>query len=114
MTSTLHLSLPLLTLVVGSALPSLTALVTNRFATSTMKTAILAALSLLTAAGEQAVTDGGDFDVAHFLAVALVQFILAVAVHYQVTKPAGLTGGNGAIARAIPGGIGAPTKPFEV
>jgi hypothetical protein len=114
MTSTLHLGLPLLTLVVGSVLPALTALVTNRFASSTVKTLVLAVLSVVTAAAEQAVANGGDIDVAAFATTALVQFILAVAVHHQVTKPVGLTGGDGAIARAIPGGLGAPTEPFEV
>jgi len=111
---TLHVDLALLTLAVGTLLPAVTAFVTHRFATAIVKTAILALLSLLTAAGETAVTNGGDFDAGAFLTTAVVQLILGIAVHYQIMKPAGLTGSAGAIARAVPGGLGEPREPYEV
>jgi hypothetical protein len=111
---TIHLALPLLTLLVGTLLPAVTALVTDRFASTAWKTGVLAVLALLASAGQQAITNGGDFDVAGFVGTAVAQLVVAIATHYTVLKPAGLTGTNGAIARRFPLGIGASRDGLEV
>lgn len=97
-----------LTLVALVLLPSLTGFVTQRLAHPGLKAGVLAVLVLITSAVNEALAAGGilAFDVSSFLAHSLILFLGAVATHYGLLKPVGLTGGDGAIARAVPAGIG--------
>jgi hypothetical protein len=102
----IQIDLTVLSVLTSLVLPAAVAAVTDRFAASWVKTTALAVLSLLAAAAQTAYSDGGSFDLAGFLGTALAQVILAIAVHFQVLKPLGLTGSAGFIARMLPGGLG--------
>lgn len=99
----------LLTLLVSVGLPALVALVTQRMASSGLKATVLAALAAVTGLASElldALVHHTAFDVGAALIAWLTAFVIAVAVHYGLLKPAGVTGSQGAIAQAVPGGIG--------
>lgn len=98
-----------LTLLVSVVLPALVALVTKRMASSGVKAVVLALLAALVGFLSEllhAMVTALSFDVGTVLLTWLTSFIVAVAAHYGLLKPTGLTGSQGAIARAVPGGIG--------
>lgn len=100
----------LLTLLVSVVLPALVALVTRRMASSGLKATVLALLAAVLGFGSElldALTQGGVFDVGAGVYAWVTAFVIAVAAHYGLLKPTGVTGSQGAIASAIPGGLGA-------
>ena len=95
----------LLTVAVGAVLPALVAVVTNRWASSQLKSIILL---LLTAAASVLNPIVGNNDV-NWRTVAttfVVTFGSAVLTYYGALKPLNIAGTDGKIQTAIPGGIG--------
>jgi hypothetical protein len=95
-----------LTFLLATALPMLTALVTNRWATSTQKALVLLALSVISGALTSIQAAGGTFDPAVALVGIVVSFIQAVGLHYGLLRPLNITGQQGALAKVAPGGLG--------
>jgi hypothetical protein len=100
------LPLDLVNLLLAAVLPMVTALVTARFANSSVKALTLAVLTIITTALQQVFNDDGEFFWRAFLITAAVQFTVSVGLHFGLLKPTGVTGGTGAIAGAVPAGIG--------
>lgn len=99
----------LLTLLVSVILPILVALTTNRLASPGLKAVVLALLAALVGFLSElldALTDHTAFDVGAAVLSWVTVFIVAVASHYGLLKPVGLTGSSGAVAQAVPGGVG--------
>lgn len=100
----------LLTLLVSVVLPALVALVTRRMASSGLKAVVLVGLAAVTGFLSElldALVHATVFDLGAALMMWLTAFIVAVAAHYGLLKPTGVTGSQGAIANAVPGGLGA-------
>lgn len=99
----------LLTLLVSVVLPAVVALITQRMASSGLKATVLALLAAVTGLSSEllnALVHDKPFDLGTALIAWLTSFVIAVAVHYGLLKPAGLTGSQGAIAKSVPGGLG--------
>jgi hypothetical protein len=103
------LPLDLLNLLLAAVLPMATALVTARFANSSIKAIVLAALTVIATALQQVFDDGGSFEWRPFLVTTTLQFVLSVGLHFGLLKPTGVTGAGGAIASAVPVGVGGPS-----
>lgn len=100
----------LLTLLVSFVLPALVALVTKRMASSGLKAVTLFGLSALLGFLSElldALVTALPFELGAAVFFWLASFVLAVASHYGLLKPLKMTGSQGAIATAVPGGIGA-------
>lgn len=104
---------PWLNFAIGVLLPAVVALVTHRFADGTVKALVLLFLSALTGVGTQIAANNGDFDVAPAAMAVLTAFGSAVLAHYGLLKPAGVTGSEGVIARAVPGGLGGSGEAYQ-
>ncbi len=87
-------------------LPLLVGLVTKRVASSGLKALLLLILSVLATLINQLIVAEGHFEMEPFLRDAVVQFVLAVGLHYGLLKPIGVTGTNGIIQQKVTGGIG--------
>lgn len=98
-----------LMLLVSGVLPALVALVTKRMASSGLKAVVLLFLSALLGFATEmynAVVHAAEFNFGRVAAQWLLSFLVAVAAHYGLLKPTGLTGSQGVIARGVPGGVG--------
>lgn len=83
----------LLTLVVGTVLPVLVALVTTRVTSSGKKAVLLAVLSAVAGLLSEllnALQAGVPYDVFAGLVTAVTVFIIAVALHFGLWKPTGV------------------------
>jgi hypothetical protein len=83
----------LLTLIVGTVLPVLVALVTTRVTSSGKKAGLLAGLSAGTGFLSElldALQAGVPYDVFAGLVTAITVFIVAVALHFGLWKPTGV------------------------
>ncbi len=92
----------LISSVVGILLPILVAVVTSRVASGGAKAVtllVLAAVSSFLSEWLVALNGGGSFDFAQAGYGVLMTFVVAVATHFGLWKPADLTGSNGAAAR---------------
>jgi small basic protein len=99
----------LLTLLVSVILPILVALSTNRLASPGLKAVVLALLAAVVGFLSElldALVDNTSFDLGTAVMSWVTAFIIAVASHYGLLKPTGITGTNGAVAQAVPGGVG--------
>lgn len=110
MADTVTLPLDTLNLVLAAVLPILTALVTARFAPSSLKTVILVALTVLSTALQAVFDDGGTFEVRPFIMTTVLQFLMSVGFHFGLLKPANITGSSGAVATSVPAGVGGPSE----
>lgn len=97
-------------IVLGTIIPILVALVTKRVANPGQKavinfllSAIAGSLSVVVA---QAQNDLVNIDVSSFVSAIALTWVTSVASHYGLLKPTGVTGTNGAVQAAIPGGVG--------
>ena len=84
----------ILTLVVGTVLPILVGLVTQKVTSSSVKALLLAGLSALTGLGSEllvAVQSGASYDFGTGIVSAIGVFIVAVALHYGLWKPTGVS-----------------------
>lgn len=95
------------TLIVATILPAIVAAVRSRYASSRWGALLLVGLTVLTALAAEI---GSTFDLGAAAERFVILFVVAVVAHYGLLRPAGLTGSEGAIAQAIPGGLGADTK----
>lgn len=95
-----------LTFALATVLPALVALVTKQFASAAFKGVLLAALSAATGILTTIQANGGEFEWKTALTGFFIAFITAVVTHYGLLKPTGVTGSDGSIAAAVPGGIG--------
>jgi len=109
-----HVDPGLLNVLLAFVLPAAVAVITKRHADDAFKSLVLAGLSLLAVGIQTAIDLGGDFDVKGFLWTSFVQFVYAVAAHYGLLKPTRVTGQNGAIALAVPGGVGPVSREADV
>ncbi len=103
------LPLDLLNLLLAAVLPMATALVTARFANSSVKAIVLAALTVLSTSLQAVFDDNGVFEWRPFLITTTLQFIMSVGLHFGLLKPTGVTGAGGAIQTAAPAGVGGPS-----
>lgn len=89
-------------LLVSTILPVLVGLVTTRVTAGGVKAALLAALalvtSLLTELG-RAIEAGVSYDVGQGLLLALPVFVVSVALHYGLWKPAGVSAAVQSVGR---------------
>lgn len=95
--------------LVGVVLPMLVALVTNKVAGANVKAAILLVLGVIGAALSQTTVDG--FQWKAFGVTLVTQLLTAIASHYGLLKPLGVTGSTGAIQNAVPGGLRGGSDP---
>lgn len=95
-----------LTLIVGVVLPAIVALVTKRLASGGVKAITLLFLSVLAGWLTQVIQDDGHFELKATIANILLSFGTAVVAHYGLLQPIKVTGKQGAIQSAVPGGIG--------
>lgn len=95
-----------LTFALGTLLPALVALVTKQNAASWVKSLALAALSAVSGVLTSVAANGGQLEWKAALTSFIITFVTAVSTHYGLLKPSGVTGSEGAIAEAVPGGIG--------
>jgi len=84
-----------LTLVVGTVMPILVALVTTRITSSAAKAWLLAGLTLISTLLQAlllAAQSGIPFELGAILVSAVQQFIISVAIYYGLWKPTGIAG----------------------
>jgi hypothetical protein len=102
-----------LNVAINVFLPILVALVTKRLASGGLKAFVLLLLSAISGyliSILDAATNNIPFDFSQGTFTAVTGFIVAIATHYGIFKPALITGSSGAIQRSVPGGIGAEKK----
>jgi hypothetical protein len=95
----------LISAAVGTVLPILVAVVTDRVASGAVKAItllVLAALSSFLSEWLVALNAGGPFDAAQAGFGVLLTFVVAVAGHFGFWKPAAVTGSGGVAARVGP------------
>jgi len=99
----------LLTLAINVVLPALVALVTARESHPGVKAVALLFLSSLTgvlSTWVHAIDTGTVIDWSQAGFTALAGFAVAVLAHFGLLSPLALTGSQGVIQAAVPGGIG--------
>lgn len=104
------LPLDLLNLLLAAVLPMATALITARFANSSIKSIVLAALTVISTTLQEVFNDNGEFHWRAYLITTTFQFIVSVGLHFGLLKPTGVTGAHGAIASSVPAGVGGPAE----
>jgi hypothetical protein len=109
--STITLDPTWLTVVAGTALPALVALVTNRLADSWVKAVTLIALSVVAGWLTELQANGGHFELGRTVVHVLMTFAIAVVAHYGALKPLRVTGSAGVIASTVPAGLGRAVPP---
>ncbi len=102
--------LDVLNLVLAALLPVLTALITARFANSSVKTMVLVFLTVISTSLQQVFDDGGDLEWRPFILTTVLQFLMSVGFHFGLLKPTGVTGAHGLVASSVPQGIGGPAE----
>ena len=98
-----------LNVIINVLLPIVVALVTSRVADGAVKALVLlvlsAASSLLTS--WYAAADAGvAFDLIQALNTTVTGLVIAIAAHFGVWKPTGVTGSGGVVQLKAPAGIG--------
>lgn len=98
-----------LNLLINLFLPAVVAWVTARNASAQLKSILLALLSALSGflvSWLDALNNLLPFDWSQAGFTVLTGFLFAVAFHFGLLKPAGLTGSEGSIQLRVPGGLG--------
>jgi hypothetical protein len=95
-----------LTLLLSLVLPMLVALVTKQVASPKLKSVLLLALSAITGTLTSIAAAGGEFEWKAAVIGTVLSFIVAVGTHFGFLKPVGITGSEGLIQTAVPGGLG--------
>ena len=93
-------------LVIGTALPILVALVTAQLAPKPLKTVVLMFLATIITVGQELLA-AGSFEVKEALLKFALLFLTSVGLHFGLLKPIGVTGQNGIVQQATPGGLDA-------
>jgi hypothetical protein len=105
----------LISLVVGTLLPILVALITDRAASGAVKAITLLALSAVASflsAWLVAINTAADFDFSQAAFGVLTTFIVAVAVHFGFWKPVGASGSESVVAKVGLDSTGRGAAPF--
>jgi hypothetical protein len=92
----------LITTLVGTLLPILVAVITDRAASGAAKAITLlalAAVSSFLSAWLVALNGGAPFDFAQAAYGVLITFVVAVATHFGLWKPAGASGSGSPVAK---------------
>lgn len=100
---------------VNTLLPILVAVITARLASGAVKALLLLLLSAVSGfliSWLDALNNGVPFDFSQAGFTVVLGFVVAVAAHFGVWKPAGVTGSGGLIQSSIPGGIGDSTTAY--
>jgi hypothetical protein len=95
----------LLSVLIGTVLPIIVAIVTNRVAAGSVKALVLLALAAVTSFLTEwlaAVNAGDPFDFSQAAFGVLVTFLVAVATHFGLWKPIHVTGSDGAASKVGP------------
>lgn len=93
------LSAPALALYAAPLIPVAVAFVTKANAHPGLKAGVLAVLAAVTALVAPAIQNGTDIEVdGRTLGTFVVTAVVAVAAHYGLTRPLGITGTDGAVA----------------
>lgn len=103
------ITLDWLTVLTGTGLPMLVALVSARVASGGVKATILAALSAVAGFLLDLQNVGGDFAAMSLSAsasAAVTVFLIGVGAHFGLLKPLAVTGANGGIQTSVQGGVG--------
>lgn len=98
-----------LTWVINFVLPAIVAFVTARNATPGVKAVVLAVLSILTGvivSYVHALNAGLPFDWQNTLLTIVSGYVVAIVTHTGFLKPLAVTGSDGKIQLALPGGLG--------
>jgi hypothetical protein len=106
----------LIFVLVGLLLPLLVDLITKRMSSSAVKSMVLLALSLITGALTEwlaAMNAGVTFDWVSAVYGAAISFVVGTVSFFGLTAPVGLSGFNGSIQKALPGGIGSTATVAE-
>jgi hypothetical protein len=101
-----------LTFAVSVALPILVALVTKRLASGAVKSLVLLFLSVITGWLTSLYATDGAFELKAAAVGVAVSFITAVGAHFGLlgSNALNITGKNGAIQTAVPGGLGSAVQ----
>jgi len=97
-----------LTFLIATVLPAAVAVVTNRWASGTLKALVLILLSALNGWLTSLLSSGGRFELKAAAVGLFISFITAVTAHYGLTgtNALSITGRDGTIQKALPGGLG--------
>jgi hypothetical protein len=98
-------ALQVISLLVAFVIPTLVAVVTQRFAASWIKSFVLIVLAALLAIGTE-VQEAGAFDQVQAFLLFVQNVVIAIASHFGITKPSGLSGADSPVAKALPKGLG--------
>lgn len=111
----LFIDVPWATYVVAVLLPVLVALVTAKGGNSAWSAVLLAVFSAATAVITAAIA-GADSGVSiNSLALTgITVFTIAVATHFGFWKPTGVTGDDGKVRTAVPGGLFKPADVADI
>lgn len=85
-----------LTMVIAPIIPIVVGLVTKAVASQSVKAIMLLALSAVTGVVDQAIANNGILTKETIISSIMV-FVIAVATHYGLLKPTGVTGTDGII-----------------
>lgn len=103
---TVHLDVSTLQWLVYVALPWLVDLVSRRFASGRIKSALLAVFAVVAVVLQEGLQHGGDFDLASLAGKFVTALVTAYVTHQYVWKPLMVTGDNGVLQKAVPAGVG--------
>ena len=95
-----------LQLIVGFLLPVLVAIVTKRAADRWYKTVTLLFLSIIAGWLTELQQNDGSFQLWPTVVGIIMTFGTAVVSHFGLLQPVHITGSDGVVQAAIPGGIG--------
>jgi hypothetical protein len=93
----------IVSVLVGTLIPILTALVTRSTASSGVKAVVSLGLSAVTGFGTEFINAGDAFYWQGALLTTIVTFVTSVATYYGLWKPTNVAGSNSAAARAFTG-----------
>lgn len=98
-----HLDVGILTVIVGTFIPILTALITKARASSAVKALTTLTLTVIAAAIQRLIEVNGVVNIRTFLSTFAVTYIVAIASYYGLTKHVGTP----AVSNVVPeNGIG--------
>ena len=100
------LSAMLLTAAISALVPWITAIVVHWKAPEGLKAVVTLLLTAATGVFSGVQADSHDWK--HLVLYAIEGFIVATGSHFGLWKPVNITGSQGLIATAIPGGLGKP------
>lgn len=109
MNGTVHVDVSILQFLIGTFIPWVTALVMQRFADERVKSGVTTVVAIIVAIVQEAIVNGGNFDLVSLVSRFLTMLVVAYITHQFIWKPIGVTGDQGAIAKAFPSGVGRAT-----